>query len=268
MTSSATSTKFAAHELKGPDGRSLWIDGNAKITAGNGSFHSPAPNAFSVVEVADCPFRTPTCEKACYVHGLKKLAPIVHGLYEHNSRTIREILSDPPHAGIAWAEDFADWIDQNCLDFRWHVSGDIFSIKYAEWIQGVCYGSPRTRHWIYTRSFPFLDPLLAVSSTLNGGNLVINLSCDADNYWLAKRYADEHGLRLCYLTSDGTFPDDLPDGSVIFPDYALRGRDLDKPTDAPWWQSLLPRERKMVCPVDFFGKSESIRCGPCKKCLV
>ncbi len=62
-------------------------------------------------------------------------------------------------------------------------------------------------------------------------------------------------------------PSDLPAGSVLFPDYELRGRALAKPTDAPWWQSLTQAQRKMTCPVDQFGASESLRCGVCTKCI-
>jgi hypothetical protein len=78
--------------------------------------------------------------------------------------------------------------------------------------------------------------------------------------------AELYHARITYFSHDGTLPE-LPDGSIIFPNYSVRGRDLDKPTTHPWWQSLSPRERKMVCPTDFFGQSEAHRCGPCDKCL-
>lgn len=267
MTTAATTT-FCAEKVEGPGGH-LWVDGNQKITAGNGTYAEPKPNAFSLVQVVDCPYRTPTCEASCYVHGLEKHAPETHALYVHNSKMIRDILDpkkilDPSTIDQwgRWAKIFGDWISKNCQGgFRWHVSGDLFSYSYAAWVADVCDYSPDVNHWIYTRSFPFIEPLLDTP------NLTVNLSCDMNNYWWAKRVADEHGLRLCYLTRTGGFPDDLPPGSVVFPDYALRGRDLDKPTDSPWWKSLWPSQRKMVCPVDFFGKSEKRRCGPCKKCL-
>lgn len=269
MTTAATTT-FCAEKVEGPGGH-LWIDGNQKITAGNGTYAEPRPNAFSLVQVADCPYRTPTCEASCYVHGLEKHAPETHALYVHNSAMIRKILADYYLTELWHRETLGPWISENCQGgFRWHVSGDVFSKQYAAWIGLVCMDSPDVDHWIYTRSFPFIGPLLGID------NLTVNLSCDADNYWWARRVTDEYDLRLCYLTRDGKLPDDLPPGSVVFPDYALRRQHLNrpaprgraaKPTDSLFWKSLWPSQRKMVCPVDFFGKSEKRRCGPCKKCL-
>src|SRR5690606_41636977 len=65
---------------------------------------------------------------------------------------------------------------------------------------------------------------------------------------------------LC--TEDELPPADLPDGSVVFPDYANRGRDLEPDARShPWWQALTERQRRMVCPADFFGQSREYRCG-------
>ncbi len=283
-------TAFATHRLDYM-GRHLWVDGNSKVTSGNGSFDRPEPNAFSLVEIADCPFSTPTCREACYVAGPEMPAEL-RACYAHNSLTIREILeSASERAG--WAYALGSWIEFNCKGgrdirgnlarsfvsrdsdrrarhggFRWHVSGDIFSEQYAEWIGDVVFFSQSVRHWIYTRSFEHLGPLLCAPKLTN---LTINLSCDRDNYERARetreRYAGVKNLRLCYLTIDGSFPANLPPGSVIFPDYSLRGRQLDEPTSAPWWQGLSTDARKKVCPADFFGQSESIRCGVCTKCI-
>lgn len=252
--------------LRGRDGRTLWFEGNSKVTAGNGSFDCPAANSFSLIHVADCPGSTPTCRASCYVHGLEEKEPEVHALYRANSVTIREILAEP-FAALDWALLVAEYISNEAREgFRWHVSGDIFSEQYARWIRDVCHYSIGVRHWIYTRSFDFAGVLFRTP------NLALNLSCDRDNYERA-RFVRAAGLlvgaksRLCYLSAEGEVPETLPAGSVIFPDYGLRGRDLERPTDAPWWQGLTPAQRKMVCSVDFFGPSRSNRCGPCKKCL-
>ncbi len=251
------------------NGRTLWLEGNSKITAGNGSFDAPAPNSFSLIHVSDCPGSTPTCRASCYVHGLEANEPAVHALYRENSATIREILATPRANWILAAGAVAAHIEEHAAaGFRWHVSGDIFSLEYAEWIACVVRMSAPVNHWIYTRSFDFIGPLLELD------NLALNLSCDRDNYkrakfargmaWLAGARSKP---RLAYLSAGGEVPGDLPHGSVIFPDYGLRGRGLEKPTDAPWWKSLTPAQRRAVCPVDFFGASSSLRCGPCKKCL-
>lgn len=247
-----------------PDGRvfTFWFDGNGKITYGNGSFDNPVANSFSLVQIQDCPFATETCRSTCYVHGLEKKEAEVHGHYYENSRTIREVLSNSCYFEIT-ARAFANYITKNCSGgFRWHVSGDIFSPTHSIFIRMVCEMSPRIKHIIYTRSFVYITPLL-----IGPSNLVLNLSADKDNFKEALVWHGRFGSRICYLTIDGEVPENLPIGSVIFPAYELRGRDLLKPTQAPWWQSLNSRQRKMVYPPDFFGQSESYRCGPCRKCL-
>lgn len=269
---SAAVTAFCAERVEGPDGLWLNVDGNGKIARDNGDLDNPRPNAFSLVQIEDCPGSTPTCRAGCYVHGLEKHAADTHALYRENSRTIRAIL-DEDRAASDWAMRLAHWISQSTTSFRWHVSGDVFSTAYAEWIADVCRESPGVEHWAYTRSFEHADPLLRVA-TLFGGNLALNLSADADNYDEAVAFRDRagfvdsaggpQGLRLCYYTRDGVVPSDLPEGSVIFPDYSLRAGAADGPA---WFAQLPPEQRAMVCPVDYHGKSERRRCGPCARCL-
>lgn len=276
--STAASTAFCHAELLGPGGFVLYVDGNGKITRDNGTLDEPRPNAFSLVQIADCPGSTPTCRAGCYVHGLEQHAKSTHDLYTHNSATIRAILAEDALAS-EWAMFFAAWLTNNVTSFRWHVSGDVFDDAYAEWIADVCRESPKVEHWIYTRSFAHAAPLVKVS-TVFGGNLALNLSCDVDNYAEACAFRDAHircipragfdnmgelhALRLCYYTRDGAVPDHLPSDSVIFPDYNLRAAASGGP---PWFAGLEGREKKMVCPVDYNGKAENRRCGPCDRCL-
>jgi hypothetical protein len=254
---SAATTVFCATKVEGPDGF-LWIDGNGKITAANGTLEDPKPNAFSLVEIADCPDSTSICRRACYVHGIAKYAPHIHGLYEHNSREVRRFLPIP---GLSsdWASVFARWIGENCRGgFRWHVSGDVFSDQYAQWVALVCRRSSSVNHWIYTRSFK------SISFLIEAPNLVINLSADNENFIGALNAAEQYGKRICYIATDGTVPDGLPDGSVIFPDYSLRGGNLK---GQQWFELLSPQYKSFVCPVDYHGKDENRRCGPCTRCL-
>lgn len=277
--STAKSTAFVHHRLTDPDEAEpswwLYLDGNGKITSGNGTLDQPAPNALSLVEVVDCPQSTHTCRAACYVQNLKQAQPVLYGMYQHNSVTLRNALNDQPLANRI-AMVLANWITHNARGgFRWHVSGDVFSHSYARFIADVCRESPTVNHWIYTRSFKFL-PILRDVSTDRGGNLAINLSCDRDNYLAARSAGGYHAkdpdkpLRLAYLVTAAEGdkpPTDLPPGSIVFPDYALRPRQYATLAESPWWQELPPEQRKMVCPVDGHGKSESRRCGPCDKCL-
>lgn len=275
------SVRFAPIQFINANGWQLFFEGNSKITGHNGSFEEPAANSFSVIHVADCPGSTPTCRASCYVHGLEKAEKQRHDHYKHNSWALHIIFErcyEPIYRRftgrsddwMATAEASAKFIRKRAArGFRWHVSGDIFSVEYAMWIADVCRLSADVPHWIYTRSFQLAGPIFGIP------NLVVNLSADRDNYKQAlftravqrAKWGDAQTIRIAYLSSLGEVPTGLPKGSVIFPDYDLRGRDLDKPTEAPWWQTLTPEQRRMVCPVDHFGASRSIRCGVCKKCM-
>lgn len=280
----AASTAFCTKRLDGPNGTHLYLDGNGKITRGNGTLLEPKPNAFSLVQVETCPGSTEACRMVCYVHNLQTHQGAVWDLYRHNTEEIRRILAEPALAD-EWIEIMASWIGQNAQGgFRWHVSGDVFSPEYARWIANICGAAAHVQFWIYTRSFgdEYLRPLMDVSMCC-GGNLAVNLSCDRDNYEKAKEARDgfshwvegdpgfatayHDGPRLCYLTLDGTVPDDLPEDSVIFPDYNLRPRQFATLMESPWWGTLTAPQKKMVCPVDAMGKAENRRCGPCDRCL-
>ncbi len=275
--SSAATTAFCSARIDGPADLHLFIDGNGKVTSHNGTLLAPKPNALSLRNIDDCPGRTPTCSAACYVENLKAAQPALYAMYEHNAATLRTILQPGVHRELApaWSLTLAEWITANAPGgFRWHVSGDVFSLEYARFIADVCRAAPGVKFWIYTRSFEYLAPLAAVS-TLRGGNLALNLSADADNYQAARDASFEHGfagsdLRICYLTVDGTIPESLFNDAVVFPDYNIRPRQFATLAESPWWQTLTPVQRRMVCPVDAHGKSEKNRCGGptgCNRCL-
>lgn len=250
-------TAFTQHKIPLWGDLSFTIDGNSKITCEDGSYDQPVPNAFSLPHIATCPDSTAACRSSCYVHGLQKHAPEVYRSYMDNERAVHSVLRSRPIEG---AQLLAGYIAENCTRFRWHVSGDVFNREYAEWIVSVCEMAPGTKFWIYTRS-------LGEMRTLDDAhNLEVNISADSDNWALASAVAHKTGCRLCYM-SQGEAPPPLPPGSVIFPDYPVRGRELDRPTEHPWWLYRTPYERRMVCPADFFGQSEQHRCGPCAKCL-
>lgn len=247
-------TKYVFTEVLLDAGIKFYVDGNSKVTRDNGTYSEPKPNAFSLPHILSCPNATPTCAGSCYVHGLRKATPDIWNKYKDNFETISKLGNSPKIA-----KQFGEWIKENCSGgFRWHVAGDVFAKWYWYWLADVSYYA-QVPCWIYTRSFERIGNIPK--------NLIVNLSADRDNYKEALDFYKATGLRICYLSSTGEVPEDLPKGSVIFPDYELRGRSLDEPTTAPWWQSLSTDNKKKVCPADFFGQNEHHRCGVCKKCL-
>lgn len=255
-----TPTKFISATVPLFDGLEFHIDGNSKISWGNGTYADPKPNALSLPHIATCPGSTERCRASCYVHGLKQHAPDVYRTYELNEHTLHSVLMTTGRI-FQSATILAEWIRKHAAGgFRWHVSGDVMSVRHAWWITEVCKRAPEVSFWIYTRT------LEAVGELTHARNLVVNVSADRDNYHTAWAVAGRAGARLVYLVSspDETIPSDV---EVIFPDYPLRGRSLLAPTEHPWWAALDQEGRRKVCPADFFGQSEAHRCGPCRKCL-
>lgn len=252
-------TTYCFDYVKLSGGNIFYVDGNGKITRSNGSYDDPKPNAFSLPHISTCPGATKDCMKSCYVNALEENARKIYDLYKQNERTLHSVLDLNP---FDTSKVFGQWIAQNCPGgFRWHVSGDVFNSNYAKFIVMVCENSPEIPHWIYTRSFHLVSVLTQAK------NLTVNLSADSVNYGKAYKCHQDNGVRLCYLSTDGVVPETLPKGSVIFPDYSLRGKGLDNPLEHEWWKSLDLYQKRMVCPGDFFGQSSRHRCGPCQKCL-
>lgn len=265
-------TNFCSAEIPLFEGMAFYVDGNSKITAGNGTYERPTPNAFSLPAASvpesypahtprACPGSTPVCRSSCYVQGLAKHAPGIYERYRSNAETLAHVLRQDRtfyHSALL----LASWIEEHASKgFRWHVSGDVWEVpQHAAWIVEVCSLAKDVPFWIYTHT------LSAVRELSTAPNLAVNVSADADNFADARAVAAEHGSTLCYLTlySDDRNVDKLPDGSVIFPDYALRAGTT---TDSGWWGSLTHDQRKQVCPTDYLGQSEAHRCGPCRKCL-
>lgn len=250
-------TQFVSAAVQTPYG-ALHLDGNSKITCELGTYQQPVANALSLPHISTCPGSTRACREGCYVHGLQAHASETYELYRLNERVIHRALLSPMSAERTASALVGHLRENEITRFRWHVSGDVFSTRHAEWIARVCQLAPETRFWIYTRTLHAVRVLAGLE------NLTVNVSADVDNYQDAAECARTFDLNLCYFMREG---DDLEDADVIFPDYPLRGRKLARPTDTAFWQALTKSERRRVCPADYFGQSEHIRCGPCKKCL-
>jgi hypothetical protein len=258
-------TQFIHATIPLPGGLQFTIDGNSKVTASNGTFAEPAPNAFSLPAASVghgvyCPGSTPTCRASCYVRGLARHAPDVYAAYNGNAIALRLALTDLRDRA---ARTLGEWISAHARGgFRWHVSGDVWHENHAAWIVKVCEIARDVPMWIYTRT------LAAVPTLVRAQNLAVNVSADRDNWILASTTARRWNARVCYMVTEGEPLPPLEPGDVIFPDYPLRGRYLAEPTRALWWLGLTHEQRRATCPADMWGQSEHHRCGPCNKCMV
>ncbi len=256
----ARRTRFVAFDLPnvGGTGRALTFDGNSKVTCDEGSFEHPAANCLSLPNVASCPGATPACLSSCYVHGLNEEQPALAAAYARNMSVIQQCLMTEVrfHNSAEHVAAYASKFER----FRWHVSGDVFSPRYARWIVRVCELAPATKFWIYTRSLSLVPVLLLAE------NLAVNVSADSDNFEEAVRTRDfgfgNRLARICYMLREGEQVPQLPKDSVIFPDYEMR--EARRPD---LLEEVGTDRRRMICPADYYGQSHRYRCGPCKKCL-
>jgi hypothetical protein len=176
-------------------------------------------NAFSLPAGQSCPFATPTCAAGCYAKKGRFTFRYVQKAYLDNYSALL-------NAGTV--DKMTDLLvaalrRRRFKQFRIHVSGDFFSLDYAMAWKATCAAYATRQFWAYTHSTD--KDILSVLATIP--NLVLNLSCDRDNWkTMLERARVFPSLRLTYY-SQGEKPDPSlyehdPD-MVVFVDHKVRG---------------------------------------------
>lgn len=155
-------------------------------------------NSFGLMRVATCPGRTRgrggCCWKknknnkvdVCYVDKLLKVRPKLKKLLEHNTKILKK--AGPRLKRTLLKQMFASFLSKEYkrgdgdINFRMHWSGDVFSKTYASALTDAMLAFPDINFWMYSRSFDFLEPLLAIK------NLSLYVSCDDCNYRAAVEF--------------------------------------------------------------------------------
>lgn len=91
---------------------------------------------------------------------------------DHNMKALDRALSGTQQDRHESALRFIESMPMKTRLFRWHVSGDIMSLRHALWIWDVARLSPWVRHYLYTKSTRHVGPLLGFMPS----NLRVNLS--------------------------------------------------------------------------------------------
>lgn len=94
-----------------------------------------------------CPGLTSWCEKHCYTKKFKRF-PTVVSKYAANLELWE---NDPGMFEATVRMDLAKLPDGSV--FRWHVSGDIPDVRYADMIGRIANDFPSLRFFLYTRSY-------------------------------------------------------------------------------------------------------------------
>lgn len=152
------------------------LNGFKKGKNGKQVAYPKVANSFGLPALASCPSATNWCRSVCYAFNLQRAWTSVDNLVQHNLsileecgsnvRKITELLTTMVHS--------VNWRGTEKV-FRWHWNGDIFSRPYAHAIRNTVLATPDIQHWLYTRSFDFVDVLVGTP------NLTVYISVDRFN---------------------------------------------------------------------------------------
>jgi Gene product 88 len=163
----------------------LLASGNSKLGRGVYTWSIPA--------LKTCPGKSKLCSKACYALQGNFMYHDVQSKYADNLKISRR-------------DDFvnimsAEIHDSNISVVRIHVSGDFYSVDYAnKWI-AICSKLPRTTFFAYTRSWRKPPIYSALDRMSNLPNVYMWFSCDRET---GKPETIPSRVRLAYMQSDRT----------------------------------------------------------------
>ena len=142
--------------------------------------------------------------------------------------------------------------------FRWHWSGDLCNLRYAEAVVKAIKLTPGLKHWIYTRSFEFAELFKELP------NVVVYLSLDpcnwrqgVDTYFRSGLY-DNQRFKMCFMAKTKD-----PVNAVLLElkEHPESYGDADK--IKAWADST----RVSTCPVDDHKLSLEYGCSKCRQCI-
>ncbi|QEG30197.1 hypothetical protein GobsT_50000 [Gemmata obscuriglobus] len=213
--------------------RGLLVAGNEKL--GMSVFHFDTP------PVTTCPGRSKRCESLCYCRRGRFVFPQVierlEWCYEQSKR-----------------DDFASRMTaeihrKGCLAVRPHVSGDLYSPGYArKWLEIVT-NCPRTKFWLYTRSWRIPGILEVLAELAKLPNLAVWFSADEETGYPP---TVPEGVRVAWLMDS----DEEPEAAdLIFLNHPLRYQD-DKRI-----------KLDLICPTETeSGRKKGTSCSTCQFC--
>jgi len=135
---------------------------------------------------------------ACYAcNGRYKFPDVQNALYRRF-----EQLNHPK-----WMEAMVTLV-KDMPYFRWHDSGDIQSVAHLKQIVGVCYGTPKTKHWLPTRESKMVHDFWKecyIPLHIRIPNLCIRLSGNMIDGKGPYRLAKEMGCVVSEVSSTSVF---------------------------------------------------------------
>lgn len=210
--------------------------GNEKLGRRVGTFSLPAVHTCHLGS-------TPTCRSLCYADSPQShfVGPVVQNRYWANltfSKADRFV-----------AEMTARVTKKRLSAFRWHVSGDLYSVAYAARVLAVMRGTPGTPAYIYTRAWKDAGVRAVVAQMVALPHVQVWFSCDRDS----GPPPAVPGARRAYLQ---VLPGDEPAYPVdlVFRDRRARAVVAKRVAGA------------LVCPVEN-GATKNVTCEKCRVCF-
>lgn len=114
----------------------------------------------------------------CYARKGRYVFPNVQTALNRRADTVRLALSDSDYRA-QWVAAFAALLDGEDF-FRWHDSGDIWSVEHLRIIVEVCEATPKVSHWLPTREYHIVQQYLATFGAFPS-NLTVRLSAHMVN---------------------------------------------------------------------------------------
>ncbi len=124
--------------------------------------------SFSLSAIESCPGKTTWCENKCYADKVERIYKNAEIAYRYNllqARTNKDFV-------LLMNTELSKLSKKGIKKFRWHVSGDFFSVKYIyDWInivkanpEIVFYGYTRT--WSISNLLPHLEALRCLPNVI------------------------------------------------------------------------------------------------------
>lgn len=203
--------------------------------------------------------------KVCYVYGLMHAYKGVAAVLAHNTFLMKNATQEEMHdllcAEFARFDAAERRKEEPHFKYRFHWSGDFFSMDYATAAVRAMSSYPHIRFWTYTRNFQDGDAV--VRKLVSAENLSLYLSLDPDNItrglecfyaWKATRFRG-HGranLQICYMAKENDFAERY---------YAAKSG----AANANLWDEVAPLLSD--CPVDTGKLALEQGCSKCQKCI-
>lgn len=199
----------------------------------------PGIYSFSLPAVATCPGRTPLCESHCYAR---------QGHYHHvNVQTFhRQCLQAARGAWFA-LRLAAEIKLRRVAVLRLHAAGDFYSPEYTRAILMVVRACPRTRFFLYTRSYRIPEIRRELVKLSRLPNVRVWFSADRDSGLPSSVPAN---VRVAYMAVDD---EEVPQEADLV--FRVRRKTVAKHLNGV-----------LVCPVEN-GTGQHFTCTRCRICF-